>query len=125
MGVWIEQIAPANGSLQAAGNGPTPQFGPGMRGPQPAPDQNAQAGQGGPDTNSITVFCRAVSLRAVVDASANNKDIAYVVRDEIANSPMVNPDAKATQLVGEISADDAIGTFTFSVNVAPQNPLKF
>jgi hypothetical protein len=60
-----------------------------------------------------------------VDASANNKDIAYVVRDEIANSPMVNPDAKATQLVGEISADDAIGTFTFSVNVAPQNPLKF
>ena len=34
-------------------------------------------------------------------------------------------DAKATLLVGEISPDDANGTFTFTVNVTPQNPLTF
>ena len=76
-------------------------------------------------TNSITFVCRAVSLKRTVDESANNKDIAYAVRDEIANSVMVNPDLKATQLVGEISPDDANGTFTITVNVTPAKPLIF
>ena len=89
---------------------------------QPAPNAATQTGV---DTNSITLVCRAVSLKVTVDPSANNKDIAYAVRDQIANSPMVNPDPKATLLVGEISPDDPNGTFTFTVNVTPLNPLKF
>jgi hypothetical protein len=64
-------------------------------------------------------------LKLTVDPSANNKDIAYVVRDQIAASPMVNPDANATQLVGEISPDDDKGTFTFTVSVTPAQPLTF
>ena len=86
----------------------------------PATDQSASA-----NTNAITLTCRAVSLKLTVDPSANNKDIAYVVRDEIAASLMVNPDASATQLVGEISQDDANGTFTFTVSVTPAQPLTF
>jgi len=77
------------------------------------------------ETNSLQLVCRAVSLKLTVDPSQNNKDIAYAVRDEIAASPMVNPDAKATQLVGEISPDDANGTFTFTVSVTPAKPLTF
>jgi hypothetical protein len=34
-------------------------------------------------------------------------------------------DPKATQLTGQITPDDATGTFTFSVNVTPLNPLNF
>ncbi len=77
------------------------------------------------NTNSITLFCRAVSLVRTVDPSANNKDIAYAVRDQIALSPMVDPDPKSTLLVGDISPDDANGTFTFTVSVLPLTPLKF
>ena len=92
----------------------------------PTPDASAAAAAPtGADTNLITVICRAVSLKLTVDPSANNKDIAYSVRDQIASSPMVNPDPKLTQLVGEISPDDANGTFTFTVSVEPLNPLKF
>ena len=86
--------------------------------PPPAAAAGA-AGRRRRDTNGITLVCRAVSLKLTVDPSANNKDIAYAVRDQIAASPMVNPDANATQLVGEISPDDANGTFTFTVNVTP------
>jgi hypothetical protein len=93
--------------------------------PTPSPDQSAQAGADQTNTNSITLVCRAISLKVLVDPAANNKDIAYDVRDQVASSPMVNPDAKATQLVGEISQDEANGTFTFTVNVTPQNPLTF
>ena len=74
--------------------------------------------------NAITLVCRAVSLKNI-DPSANNTDIAYSVRDQIAASPLVNPDPKATQLVGEISPDDANGTFTFTVSVTPLKPLTF
>jgi len=87
-----------------------------------AVDAGQQAAAG--TTNAIMLVCRAVSLK-LTDPSANNKDIAYAVRDEIAASPLVNPDPKATQLVGEISPDDANGTFTFTVNVTPATLLKF
>jgi type IV pilus assembly protein PilM len=99
--------------------------------PGEAPPPNPAApDQGGPavseaTNNVITIVCRAVSLKITVDPSANNKDIAYAVRDQIAASPLVNPDSKATQLVGEISPDDANGTFTFTVNVTPLTPLNF
>jgi len=98
---------------------------PGMAPPPPPPDQAAQPSAGTATNDVITLVCRAVSLKVTMDPSANNKDIAYVVRDQIAASPLVNPDAKATQLVGEISPDDANGTFTFTVSVTPLKPLNF
>jgi hypothetical protein len=140
VGIWIEQLGGSGGAAGAAmpGGAPPPmvpgmgpgmthmgRYGPGMQ-PQAAPPENP-AGQtaAGPSTNGITLVCRAVSLKLTVDPSANNKDVAYVVRDQIAASPMVNPDANATQLVGEISPDDANGTFTFTLNVTPLKPLTF
>jgi type IV pilus assembly protein PilM len=147
VGIWVEQINPpdANAANPAPGMG-TPggpgampgydprydsRYNPRVRGgpaevppAQPAPDA-AQPAAEQSNTNAITFICRAVSLKITVDPSANNKDIAYAVRDEIASSPLVDPDAKATQLVGEISPDDANGTFTFTVNVTPKTPLKF
>jgi type IV pilus assembly protein PilM len=147
VGIWVEQINPpdANAANPAPGmgipGGPgampgydpryDPRYNPRVRGgpaevppAQPAPDA-AQPAAEQSNTNAITFICRAVSLKITVDPSANNKDIAYAVRDEIASSPLVDPDAKATQLVGEISPDDANGTFTFTVNVTPKTPLKF
>jgi hypothetical protein len=137
VGIWIDQlIGPAAGAGQASPNGPmgAPGMGPGSMSAryggaaryavaQPQPDQSAQVVTA--NTNAVTLVCRAVSLKRTVSESANNKDIAYAVRDQIAASPMVDPSASATQLVGEISADDANGTFTFTVTVTPLKPLKF
>jgi type IV pilus assembly protein PilM len=130
VGIWIEQMsATANPAGPAGPPGAPQQMYPGM--PQPGMPQPMPGGgpaaqaAAGPDTNGIVLVCRAVSLKLTVDPSANNKDIAYVVRDQLAASPMVNPDAKVTQLMGEISPDDANGTFTFTVNVMPAKPLTF
>lgn len=57
-----------------------------------------------------------------LDPSANS-EIAYAVENEIKSCPVVDP--KATQLTGQITVDDANGTFMFTVNVMPLNPLKF
>ena len=127
VGVWIEQITgpAASGAPGSPGAPMPPQMPMDPRFQQAQPPPVAGAAPAGVDTNAITLICRAVSLKVIVDNSANNKDIAYSVRDQIANSPMVNPDPKLTQLVGDISQDDANGTFTFTVSVEPLNPLKF
>jgi hypothetical protein len=57
-----------------------------------------------------------------LDPSANS-EIAYAVENEIKSSPLVDP--KATQLTGQITPDDATGTFTFTVSVSPLNPINF
>jgi hypothetical protein len=133
VGVWIESMnnagaATPNGAsagMMAGGFAPAPFMRSRLMFQQPPPvaDQSSQTGQA--STNGLTLVCRAVSLKLQVDPSANNKEIAFTVRDQIANLPFVDPDAKATQLVGEISPDDANGTFTFTLNVTPLNPLKF
>ena len=137
VGVWIEQMnGPGGAFLAGSPNQPPPVFGgmpPGynprtMRGMPPppqaaAPDQSAPAADA--NTNAIILVCRAVSLKVTVNESENNKDIAYVVRDQIAASPMVDPGENATRLVGDISPDDANGTFTFTVSVTPAKPLTF
>jgi type IV pilus assembly protein PilM len=124
VGVWIESMTSGNAVPSLGG---FPSAGPGdrysrMQQSQPPPDQSGQAAA---NTNALTLVCRAVSLTKIVDPSANNKDVAYSVRDQIASSPMVDPDAKNTQLVGEISPEDPVGTFTFTMSVTPSNPLKF
>ena len=148
VGIWVESMGTTGAAGGVAGAGPMPMApgsmpppmvpgmgpgGPGGRGemlpPQQQPQPQPMAGQpgatAGPSTNSITLVCRAVSVVTTVGSSASDKDVAYAVRDQIAASPMVNPDANATVLVGDISPVDANSTFTFTVNVTPSKPLTF
>ena len=95
------------------GGNPTP--------PPPAGD----AGQPAPANanNSITILCRAVDLTKTSGDASANSEIAYAVENEIKNSPLVDP--KATALTGQITPDESNGTFTFTVNVTPRNPLNY
>ena len=135
VGIWIEQMtasSPLGSSSPAVPADPAP-FNPGMRPsrgmpgemppgmPPPNPAAAPDPGGAAPAANVITIVCRAVSLTSV-DSSANTS-IAYAVENQIKASPMVDP--KATQLSPIISQDDAIGTFTFSLNVTLLNPLDF
>ncbi len=130
-GIWIEQMtADANlGGASAGAPGAPP---PGMpidlnrsqmpgAMPQAAPAPDAGGQPGAANTNGITLICRAVSLTSV-DPAANSA-IAFAVESEVKNSPFVDP--KATSLVGNIVPDDATGTFTFTLNVAPTNLPSF
>jgi type IV pilus assembly protein PilM len=110
-GIWIEQMSVVT---PAAGGG-------GASTPNPGETQSATnaPGQTGQEA-VITLVCRAVSLSSV-DPSANS-DIAYALQNELQASPYFDP--KATQLSGEIKADDASGTFTFGISVALKNPLN-
>ena len=53
----------------------------------------------------MTLICRAVSL-SKVDPAANSS-IAYTLENELQASPYFDP--KATQLTGQINAEDAFG----------------
>jgi hypothetical protein len=66
------------------------------------------------------LVCRAVNL-SNIDPSANT-DIAYTVLNELQANPLFDP--KATQLRGDITLDDATGTFTFGITVGLQHPLN-
>ncbi len=123
-GIWVERMTSANDLSSAVPAGaPTMPMTIAMN-REPGGMQNNMAAttvQAGSSTNAIILVCRAVSLSSI-DPSAD-PDIAYAVGDEIKNSPLVDP--KATQVVGQISPDDANGTFTFTVSVTPLNPLDF
>ncbi len=75
----------------------------------------------GSESNLVTLIVRAINLTAV-DPSANSA-IAYAVENQIKASSLVDP--KATQLVGQITTDEATGTFTFTVTVALLKPVNF
>jgi type IV pilus assembly protein PilM len=110
-GIWIEQMI---ATPPPAGGGNSPSSNPGKaQSPNAAPGQTSQGG-------GITLICRAVSL-SNVDPSANT-GIAYALQRELQASPYFDP--KATQLSGEISVDEASGTFTFGISVALKKPLK-
>jgi type IV pilus assembly protein PilM len=117
-GIWIEQMsvttATAGGGSASTPSGDTQQ--PNRDAAQPPAAAPAQTGQ----MSVLNLVCRAVSLSSV-DPSANS-DIAYALQSELQASPYFNP--KATQLSGEISADDASGTFTFRISVALKTPLN-
>ena len=115
-GIWIEQMTTA----PSAGGGSPPPSNPGNpRNHGEAPAATAAPGQTGQGT-SITLICRAVSL-SNVDPSANT-GIAYTLQKELQASPYFDP--KATQLSGEISVDEASGTFTFGISAVLKKPLK-
>ena len=136
-GIWVEKITASTDLGANAGPPGVPQWTPENRGayrgeggvpirsdmgnPMGNPMSTPAANQTESATNDITLLCRAVSL-TIVDPSANPQ-IAYAVGDEIKNSPVVEP--KTTQVIGQISGDDANGTFTFTVNVTPLKTLDY
>jgi type IV pilus assembly protein PilM len=116
-GIWIEQMttmstADNNNAAALPPNYERPQ----MANPNSTPDTSGQTNQ----TGVVTLVCRAVSLSGV-DPSANTT-IAYALEDELRASSYFDP--KATQLSGQITADDASGTFTFGVVVVLKNQLN-
>jgi type IV pilus assembly protein PilM len=136
-GVWIETLttAPSLGGATAPQNSPDPypQNGPNpylrMRGyPQPAlspqsppPDQTAADAGAVGSTNVVALVCRAVNLTGV-DPSANS-EIAFEVERELKSATNYF-DPKTTTLTGQMTTDDATGTFTFGLTVGLVNPLQ-
>jgi len=152
-GIWIEQLTSVPNLGSASTAGPAAQMPPGYGGyggppgmpgmpgtmpgmrpaglpepgmmPPPAPEAAAQPAPAGQTAtnNAITFICRAVDLTKISGDPSANSQIAYAVENEIKASPLVDP--KATALTGQITPDEANGTFTFTVNVTPLNPLNF
>ena len=122
-GVWIESMVVSGQPLAPAaapvGGAFPPGMAPGLES-APAPAPAAVAGAAA-EIASITLNCRAVSL-TTTSASANT-DIAFALLSELKASPLFVP--AETQFLGNISADEAPGTFTFAVAVKLKQPLKF
>ena len=111
VGIWVEQMlmgtaTPAYSTLPA-----TPAATPDNGTAQPALAQ----------TNAITLVCRAVDLTQM-DPSADNTEIVYALERELRASPVFDP--KLVESAAQISPVDEKGTFTFTIIVTPQNPLK-
>lgn len=97
---------------------PTAGLGPPITHPAPA----AAASQAGATNHvgTITMVCRAISLSSVDPAA--DSDIAYAFESQLQASPYFN--SQATQLTGQINAENAAGTFTFGVTAVLKKPLK-
>jgi type IV pilus assembly protein PilM len=117
-GIWIEQLTMGDMQTAVIGPGashvsnPVPNPNPAANGVPPAAAPNP--------ASTITLICRAVNLSSV--DSAANADIAYAVLKAFQEDPLFDP--KATQLRGDITPDEANGTFTFGIIVGLQNPLN-
>jgi hypothetical protein len=113
-GIWIEQMTMGNEQTAVTRPGANPA-------PNPNPAGNAASpGAASNPASTITLICRAVNLSSV--DSAANTDIAYAVLKAFQEDPLFDP--KATQLRGDITPNDANGTFTFGIIVGLQNPLN-
>jgi type IV pilus assembly protein PilM len=108
-GIWVEQMT-TSANLENPGANP----------PANPPNAGATPEASNGQANFITLVCRAVDLSGV-DSAANN-EVVYAVERELKASPVFDP--KSAQSSAQISPVDANSTFTFSIMVAPQNPLK-
>jgi len=104
-GIWIEQMTQGNAVPANPGE---------SAGSQPA------TGGALDQTNSLTLVCRAVDLSGV--ESAANNEVVYAVENELKAAPVFDP--KTVQPSVQISPVDSNGTFTFTIVVSTQNPLK-
>jgi len=105
-GIWIEQMT-TKASLENSGaNAGSP--------------NEAASDVSGEQASPITLICRAVDLSGV-DSAADN-EIVYALESELKASPLFDP--KSVQSSAQISPVDANSTFTFTITVAPLNPLK-
>jgi len=98
-GVWIETMA--MGGVAPAGGDPN----------NPTPVQEGM----------ISLTCRAVDLTPI-DSSADPQ-IVYAVERQLKATSVI--DAKSVQTSAQVSQVDVNGTFTFTVQLAPLNPIKF
>ena len=110
-GIWIEQMTTSANPGYPGANSMSPVN---------SDNNGATAGASNIQTNAITLICRAVDLSGV-DSAANN-EIVYAVERELKASPVFNP--TSVQSSAQISPVDANSTFTFSIILAPQNPLN-
>jgi len=121
-GVWIEQLTFGNTPGPATGPGavpiPMPVASPGENEAVPGATPNPSSPSS--PSSTLTLVCRSVNL-SNIDPSANT-DIAYTVLNELQADPLFDP--KATQLRGDITLDEATGTFTFGITVGLQHPLN-
>jgi hypothetical protein len=68
------------------------------------------------------LVCRAVDLQQM-DPNANNVELIYAVAKELKATPTFDPNS--VQPSAQISSvDPTTGTFTFTITVAPANPLN-
>jgi type IV pilus assembly protein PilM len=117
-GIWIEQLS-SDSSLGALSSGNN--FAPGRTPGMSSQATDASGAATPADGSVISLVCRAVNLTSV-DPSANS-EIAYAVENELKSSTnYFKPEG--TQLTGQITPDDASGTFSFGVTVTLVNPLK-
>lgn len=107
-GIWIEKMTTMGGTTVSPMGG--------MGGPT----QQATMGTT-QTTNTIPLICRSVSL-ANVDPGANS-EIAFDVQTELQACKYFDP--KGTTLQGQITPDDADGTFTFGINLTLASPPQF
>ena len=115
-GIWIEQMTMGTAASANPYNNPyaTPvNNSPTQVATLATPDQ----------TNSITLVCRAVDLSNLgTEFSSADNEIVYAVERELKAAPVFDP--KSVQPSAQISPVNADGTFTFSITISPQNPLK-
>jgi type IV pilus assembly protein PilM len=118
-GIWIEQLATGNTATAGFGGAPFP----GRTGypVPPTPGGPPAAAPATVQTNALSLVCRAVDLSSV-DSSAN-QEIVYAVERELKKAPLFDPNS--VQPSAQISpVDPNTSTFTFTITVAPRNPLK-
>ena len=112
--------APAAPPAPPPAEAPPPAPSPG--GPDAAAPTAALAPAG---TNGVvTITFRAVSLKTVTGQADADKGIAYTVLQELQSSPLFESDPKETHTEGDVTNDEATGTFTFSIVARLKRPLK-
>ncbi|HEX5398176.1 MAG TPA: type IV pilus assembly protein PilM [Verrucomicrobiae bacterium] len=127
-GIWVEQMTTANPGATAAGgyynnpNIPNPNIqNPNIPNPNIPNPNVASTTATDQTTNAITLVCRAVDLSSV-DSSAN-QEVVYAVERELKAAPLFDPNTvQPPAQISQVDADN--NTFTFTITVAPKNPLK-
>lgn len=114
-GIWVEQMVTGGAAPVSLNSDRNPY--PGANIPPPV----QPADNGAVNNNAIMLICRAVDLSGV-DAGAD-QEIVYSIEHQLKATPIFDP--KSVQTSQQISPVDPVtDTFTFSVTVTPQNPLK-
>jgi len=97
----------------------TPPPGEGELGPDGLPVAPAAAANPN-EISTLRVLCRGVNLAHV--APAANTDVAFALETELKNLALLDPEGTALQ--GDLTVDDATGTFTFGMTFKLKRPLK-
>jgi len=116
-GVWIEQFLTASPRTDTAPTSAFPNPSAGGGAPAAAPVAPATAAD---EVAWITLVCRGINLENIIAGA--NSTIYYGLEHELKESPMF--EAGQTGLKGNVTPDEATGTFSFPVVVRLKHPLK-